>query len=328
MLTSPSRAWNVVIQLCGRDRGAALASSLLGLTLWIISVLAADMSFAQGLLQSLRDDVRSASGDSAPDGGEGDEHAKNQRDKHCDGASSWSSDVEDDAETSLLVGLGKLAFLAATSPVWLPKSLIDDTSFAPGCFARYPYRCDLDGYMAPDTEFMRQQYPGLENDRYGWIVRLRGEYGGDFDNLSRAGGQLLIDTASRWGMDAEANYLREEPPAHQPDQLWLGDVNVVYRFAQSPMLQMRTGLGFNWLADDLGSDVGFNFTYSGDFFPAEPWIVSAEIDWGKLGHAGLFHGRASVGVHFHRVELYVGYDYLDVGDTQMNSAVSGVRIWY
>jgi hypothetical protein len=35
-----------------------------------------------------------------------------------------------------------------------------------------------------------------------------------------------------------------------------------------------------------------------------------------------------VGVHFHRVEVYTGYDYLDVGDAQIDSAVSGVRIWY
>ena len=69
--------------------------------------------------------------------------------------------------------------------------------------------------------------------------------------------------------------------ANQPDQLWLGDVNVVYRCAQIPILQMRTGLGMNWLADEFGSDVGFNFTYSGDFFPADPWLVSAGINWGK-----------------------------------------------
>jgi hypothetical protein len=311
------------------DAGRTLASRLLGPTLWIGCMLAADIGCAQGLLQNLRDDVRSASGDSVPDGRKGDEPAKKQRDEHCHGSSNWSDDEdEDDAETSLVLGLAKLAFWAAASPVWLPRSLIDDTSFDPACFARYPYRCDLDGFMTPDTEFMQQQYPWLESDRYPWLLRVGGEYGGDFDDLSRAGGQVLFDTASRWGMDAEANFLREQSPADPRDQLWLGDVNLVYRFAQSPKLQMRTGLGMNWLADEFGSDFGFNFTYSGDFFPADPWIVSAEIDWGKLGHAGLFHSRATVGVHYHRLEVYAGYDYLDVGDTQINTAVSGVRVWY
>lgn len=303
---------------------------LVGLSLLVCEVLATDVASAQGLLQSLRDAVRSANGDAAFGGDEDDDdnEPKRRRGGHCDGRSNWLDEDDDDAEESFWLGVGKLTLWTVTSPVWLPKALIDDATLEPGYFARYPYRCDLDGYMAPDAEFMRQQYPWLESDRYAWMVRLRGEYGGDFDDLSRAGGQLLFDTASRWGMDAEANYLHEQLPVDGRDQLWLGDANVVYRFAQSPQLQMRTGLGLNWLSDDFGSDFGFNFTYGGDFFPANPWIVSAEIDWGKLGHAGLFHGRATVGVHFHRVEVYTGYDYLDVGDTQINSAVSGLRVWY
>ena len=160
-------------------------------------------------MQSLRDDVRSASGDSAPDGGEGDEHAKKQRDKHCDGASSWSSDVEDDAETSLLLGLGKLAFLAATSPVWLPKSLIDDTSFDPGCFARYPYRCNLDGYVAPDADSCGSSSGARK--RTLWVDGAATQrVWRRFDDLSRAGGQMLFDSSIRSGMDAGANYLREK----------------------------------------------------------------------------------------------------------------------
>lgn len=303
---------------------------LAGLTLLACGVLAAGVASAQDLLQSLRDDVRSANGDAAFDGDAdgGGNDSKRHRGGHCDGRSNWLDEDNDEAEDAFWLGVGKLALWTVTSPVWLPRALIDDTTLDPGCFARYPYRCDLDGYMAPDAEFMRQQYPWLESDRYAWMVRLRGEYGGDFDDLSRAGGQLLFDTASRWGVDTEANYLHEQLPADRCDQLWLGDANVVYRFAQSPQLQMRTGLGLNWLSDEFGSDFGFNFTYGGDFFPADPWIVSAEIDWGTLGHAGLFHGRATVGVHFHRFEVYTGYDYLDVGDTQINSAVSGVRIWY
>jgi hypothetical protein len=110
--------------------------------------------------------------------------------------------------------------------------------------------------------------------------------------------------------------------------LWTGDCNVVFRFAQMPQMQMRTGLGFNWLSDHVGGEAGFNFTYSGDFFPAEPWILSGEIDWGKLGSVGLFHGRATVGVHYHRCEVYTGFDYLDIGDTQISGLIAGLRVWY
>lgn len=306
-----------------------LPSLLLGLAAWIGCALTADIGRAQGVLQSLRDDVRSASGDSAPQDSASDPPAKKDHDRRCEGRSEWcDDDDEDEAETSFMLGIGKLAFWAAASPVWLPRTLIDDATFAPGCFARYPYQYDLDGYLLPDAALLSEQYPELEGEGDAWLVRLRGEYGGDFDDLSRAGGQLLVDSASRWGIDTEANYLREQSLGQQHDRLWLGDANVVYRFAQSPQVQLRTGVGLNWLADEFGSDWGFNFTYGGDYFPADPWILSAEIDWGKLGCAGLFHGRTSVGVHFRRWEVYVGYDYLDVGDTQINSAVSGLRLWY
>jgi hypothetical protein len=129
-------------------------------------------------------------------------------------------------------------------------------------------------------------------------------------------------------LDTEANDHRESLGGGRHDQLWTGDCNVVFRFAQSPKLQMRSGLGFNWLSDRIGGEEGFNFTYSGDFFPADPWIMSGEIDWGTLGSAGLFHGRATVGVHYHRCEVYTGYDYLDIGDTQIDGLVAGLRVWY
>jgi hypothetical protein len=35
-----------------------------------------------------------------------------------------------------------------------------------------------------------------------------------------------------------------------------------------------------------------------------------------------------MGVHFHRFEIYTGYDYYDVGNTQINGLFSGLRLWY
>jgi hypothetical protein len=170
--------------------------------------------------------------------------------------------------------------------------------------------------------------PPLADEHYDWLLRTRIEYADSFDDVSRIGGQVLWDTASRWGIDAQADYLREVRTDTGTDQLWLGDANVVYRFAQSPRLQMRTGLGVNWLADREGTDLGFNFTYGGDLFIARPWIASAEIDWGWLGSAGLFRGRTTLGVHWRRCEFYTGYEYLDIGRTHSNRLLGGVRFWY
>ena len=94
----------------------------------------------------------------------------------------------------------------------------------------------------------------------------------------------------------------------------------------SEELSRIAGLGFNWLADAQDTNFGFNFTYGGDWFVRRPWILSAEIDWGRLGQAALFHGRATVGLHFHRLEIYTGYDYYDVNRTPLGGPVPTLKI--
>ncbi len=47
-----------------------------------------------------------------------------------------------------------------------------------------------------------------------------------------------------------------------------------------------------------------------------------------LGHAELFRFRATAGVVVHGVEVYAGYQYLDIDRTQTNGLVGGVRVWF
>ena len=136
-----------------------------------------------------------------------------------------------------------------------------------------------------------------------------------------------MEHSSRFGIDAEADY-RYEDLGLGTDDLWTGDVNLVFRFAQSETVQMRSGIGVGWLSDQLGTEAGFNFTYGGDWTPADPWIFSADIDWGRLGETSVFHGRATAGVKYHRLEIYTGYDYYDLGDTAINGLIGGVRLWF
>jgi hypothetical protein len=117
-------------------------------------------------------------------------------------------------------------------------------------------------------------------------------------------------------------------PPGRFDSLWLGDGNIVFRFAQSELLVMRAGLGVTWLSDPADTNVGFNFTYGGDFFPIRPWIFSGELDLGALGHASVVHFRLIVGVNLGMTEAFLGYDYYDVGHTQIAGLVAGVRLWY
>jgi hypothetical protein len=108
----------------------------------------------------------------------------------------------------------------------------------------------------------------------------------------------------------------------------MGDCNVVFRFAQGEHAQFRTGVGFNWLDDPIETNFGFNFTYGADLFPRRPWVLSGTIDWGTLGEAELFRFRTTAGVVFHGVEVYTGYEYLDIDTTQMSGLIGGVRIWF
>jgi hypothetical protein len=271
------------------------------------------------ILDQLRDDVRTPGPKFDRDDRDSSKRRHREYDDCCE---------DDDGYDGLTELAAWVTLYTVTSPIWIPRSVVNDESLMPGYYARYPYWHDLPGYMATSPEDMAQLNPSLAEEHYDWLLRTRVEYAASFNDLSRIGGQVLLDTASRWGLDTEFDYLHEDRNGGREDSLWLGDANVVFRFAQSPKLQMRTGLGLNWLSDQQDTDFGFNFTYGGDLFIANPWIMSAEIDWGWLGHAGLFRGRTTLGVQFHRLEVYTGYEYLDVGRTQINSLISGIRLWY
>jgi len=62
------------------------------------------------------------------------------------------------------------------------------------------------------------------------------------------------------------------------DHLALGDLNFVVRIAQTLRIQMRTGLGFNWLTDSSGADFGFNFTCGADVILVKPLALLSVID--------------------------------------------------
>jgi hypothetical protein len=216
----------------------------------------------------------------------------------------------------LLLGVG---VIAAASPFWGPVFLVADDYSCQGYFPVHPYEEHLPGYMMIE--------PVVPVTYYTWATRVSAEYAGDFDSQTRLGGHILAETTFRLGIDTEFNHRREELPVGH-DSLWTGDANLVFRFAQSEHWQFRSGLGFNWMDDGADSDFGWNFTYGADWYPAEPFIFSATLDWGQLGSSHVLHLRGTVGLEFHSVELYTGYDYYDVADHQYNGFIGGVRIWF
>lgn len=224
-----------------------------------------------------------------------------------DGCSSGATELS----SSMVLGV-------ATAPWSIPRAVLGDED-RPGYFGDYPFSDDWDGFIVtelPQPEWTRQ-----------WAGRFTSEYGNNFDGLSKTGGRLQLETTPRFGIDIEWDRRREELFSGH-DTLWTGDANIVYRFAQNKHAAFYTGLGLNWSAEKHRGDVGFNFTYGADFFPAPNVVVSSTLDFGRLGHSSLIHGRATVGYLFNRFEVFAGFDYYKIGGVELNGLVGGLRLWF
>ena len=274
-------------------------------------LLTPDRSLLAGELGTLREDVRGDNSGSS-NGNNHDSHGGDDSHDHYD------DDCGDNI--GLWLGLTEAAFWVASSPFWGPPAVVGDAYTEQGYFPPYPYEGGTPGFMVGEWD--------APTTGYSAHLRTRIEHAEDFDGLSRIGGRVLFEHTSRFGLDSSFDFHTEKLSSISTDNLSLGDANVVFRFAQSDHLIMRTGFGVNWYDDDLGSDFGFNFTYGGDLFPIKPWVLSAELDWGTLGETGLFHTRGTVGVQLNRVTVYTGYDFLNIGNAQIHGLVAGVELWF
>lgn len=242
------------------------------------------------------------------------------------GASDDDCDDDDDPMTLSELGTSIVAgatLFAVTSPWWAPRSILESEEVYETAFSAYPYDDDHIGYM-----LVNRDVEEVLERADGWAARLRTEYATDFSGLHRVGGRAILESAeTRFGIDTEWNYWTEDP-GRTEDTLWTGDANLIWRFAQSEQVQFRSGVGINWLADADRGDVGFNFTYGVDIFPVDPWVLETTLDWGRLGDTDLLHLRTSIGLVWEHVELFTGYDYYRVSDTDLNGFVVGAQFWF
>lgn len=278
---------------------AALASSLL---------LSGDEGKLQAVRQAARDPSPPASGRQSP----------------------TDQDETDDAGNDLRDRIFEQIIVA---PYALPHILLNDDYAVSGYFLPYPFAHDQRGYMLIDpTESFHFHHestqPDLFADASPWMVRLALEESNDFDGLNRLNGHLLLDTTYRLGLQASWSYLHERLEGNRADDSQLGDVNLVYRFAQNKWVQVRSGLGVRIMTDNHATHYGWNFNYSGDLFPIKPLILSTSLDVGTLGEAWVVRARQTAGVSFREWEMYLGYDFLRIGSTNLQGPVIGLRYWY
>lgn len=303
-------------------RDVNLQTTLLALLL--LAGLATDC--AAGTLGQFREDVRTPAPAEEDPPPKKQDKAKEKQPASSNNSNWWSSTddchTDDDSSTDI-TGTFAIVGVVATSPFWAPIALCGDDPIIAGYFAPYPYE-GTSGSMVFDHGTTGEIPPA----GYVWAIKVRGEYGDDFDSLTRYSGHVLVEHSNRWGFDSETNYWREALAGGGHDELWTGDANLLFRFAQSERAQFRAGLGANWLSDNVGTELGFNFTYSADFYPAKPLVLSSELDAGWLGEAWLIHLRTTIGVQWRQVEVYTGYDYREIGSTQLDGWISGVRVLF
>lgn len=268
------------------------------------------------VLQNLREEVRTEEPEERRKEKEKKRLRKTDRHRHDD-----DEDCDEDESLGDVLGrelIVKPLLITVSAPFWYPPYLIGDDYAETAHFPRHPYARNARGSLLLDIG-------SDEGDKF-WMARSRFEVADDFDRLARIGGHFLLDSTARFGLDTSVDYRTERLAAGGTDELWTGDMNLLFRFAQAEHLQMRTGLGFNWLSDPVGSDFGFNFTYMADFYPAEPWVISSELDLGALGDATLLHWRTTAGVQVSHLEFFTGYDHYSVGRVKINGMVAGVRV--
>ena len=287
-----------------RERRIRLGSIVL-----IALLLSRPTELFAGKLNRVRDQARTSSSDSGSSGGSSGSSSREERHGHHGHHHDDGDSLADD-----LFGIGFLAALVGvSSPFWAPPHLLGDDG-EKGFYPDHPYDDAVGGLL-------HDKSPSGAHDT---LVVLQGQYGDDFGGVSHANGRLIVESAWRLGIDTEFNYRHED--GSPSDDLWTGDFNVTWRFAQSEPLQFRTGVGFNWLTDRQDEDYGFNFTYGADLFPGDPWVLSSTIDWGRLGDATLFHNRTTIGVTQNGWGLYTGYDYFNVGGAGLHAWINGIEL--
>lgn len=211
---------------------------------------------------------------------------------------------------------GPIIFYTIVSPYYLPHHYWDEGFSEPIYFQPYPYYLNNPGYLIDyETEFTKKG-----------AIDISSEYKIYRDSVFGVGLNFNLRSNFRVEIQGDFNYLEEKLDNGNTDSLYLGNVNVLFRFAQNPYLLMRSGIGLNFL-NDTEDEYGFNYTYSLDVFPVKPLFLSARIDLGGLGSAGFVRFRTAIGFIYKRLEANIGIETYNIGDASLVGLTGGLK-WY
>jgi hypothetical protein len=233
--------------------------------------------------------------------------------------------LDDDA------GLGVLACLTATSPIWLPYLLFDDDFDRPGRFPPCPYARPEAGAIAVGPQYDRrsdEEPYDSPNNLKPWSLRISSDEGNSFAGLNRLSGEAFLDTENRLGVLLRGNWFVENLGGGRTDSTMLNDFNVTYRAAQNNWLQIYSGIGLREQLDRYDDLFGFNFICRADIYPLRPLHIEATMAIGSLDRAFLIEGHVSIGAVYRHFECFAGYDFLQIGSATLQGPFLGLRLWF
>lgn len=236
-------------------------------------------------------------------------------------------DVEDElAFMAVLLGLGVgagaafIGLTAAAAPWWAPPRVLQDDYHIDGRFPHHPYENDHGGFLVLDNDFSQPHTP-----TGNLFIRGSVDGGTNFNDIHSTGIDLHLETRQRFGLDASWSTFNAKPGSSAIDDFQIGDANVIFRFAQSEHAQWWTGAGISWTdSPSADAEIGYNLTYGTDVCVGDPWVFSFQIDAGTT-----FHTQATIGAEWNGLEIYTGFDYVDIRDIgSVPSMIVGLRGWF
>ena len=155
--------------------------------------------------------------------------------------------------------------------------------------------------------------------------RLWASIGSDFDGLTFGTLAASLQAARGLGLDVTVSTIRESGVDFR-DNLWLGDVNLMYQVIRRQRLKAKIGAGVNWMGDRFGGDAGFNLTAEAELKLGQNWSFVTHGDFGSLGDADFMHGRVTLNRQLGDAEWKVGAEQYDIGGAKIGSVFTGFGV--
>jgi hypothetical protein len=268
------------------------------------------------------------------------QHAREEAKGHDHGQRSGSHHDDDDDDDNILSAILCALFSSDDSGSSYSSSG-DGESSEPSLpsptyrYAPYPYAHGHHGYLVPndyELAYNSDVVRPLGRDLRDYALQLSLE-GGYLSGIARADTSIRLLTPVRIELETRFAYLHEDlahvmPGEPDTDSTTLGSTHLAYRLFQGEAGMLRIGVGPRYMIDAKGAQGGVDVLLGFDLFVGRPIVLSLELDTGSLGAAVVFAPRVQLGVMLDRVELFVSYEHLMIGDAEMPTPMLGSRMWF